>query len=75
MLDVRKKLIINSIEYDGYKILSMNIDFFTDMITIKVEYYNKTTKTTRDHKVEVGEEINLMDAIEQIHQIHNNITV
>jgi hypothetical protein len=75
MLEVRKKIILNGIEYDGYKILSLIADFHTNGISIKVEYFAYNRKTTRDIKIEVGDEINLEDAIEQIHQIHNNITV
>lgn len=70
MLEVKKKITINSVIYDGYRILSMNIDFQTDNISIKVEYFNKGMKTTRDIRIEVGDEINLEDAIKQVHDKH-----
>lgn len=73
MLEIRRKILLNGDIYDGYKILSMNIDFQTDNISIKVEYSAFNKKTTRDYKIEVGNEINLEDAIEQIHDIHKTM--
>lgn len=75
MLEVRKKLILNGIEYDGYKILSLTADFYTNGISIKVEYHAYNRKTTRDIPIQVGDEINLEDAIKQVHEIHNNIHI
>jgi hypothetical protein len=77
MLNVNKKLILDSVEYDGYAIESMEINFLNDVVSIKVSYYNRTKhlKTVRNYKVNVGDEINLQDAVDQIHEIHNNILI
>ena len=77
MLNVNKKLILDSVEYDGYIIESMEINFLNDVVSIKVSYYNRTKhlKTVRNYKVNVGDEINLQDAVDQIHEIHNNILI
>ncbi len=77
MLNVNKRLILDGQEYDGYVIETMVINFHTDVITINVSYFNraKHTKTVRDYVVKVGDEINLMDAINQIHEIHKNIII
>jgi hypothetical protein len=77
MLNVNKKLILDSVEYDGYTIESMEINFLNDVVSIKVSYFNRTKhlKTVRNYKVNVGDEINLQDAVDQIHEIHNNILI
>jgi len=77
MLNINKKLVLDGQEYDGYVIETMVINFQTDIISINVSYFNRTkhTKTVRDYVVKVGDEINLMDAINQIHEIHKNITI
>lgn len=77
MLNVNKKLILDSVEYDGYAIESMEINFLNDVVSIKVSYYNRTKhlKTVRNYKVDIGDEINLQDAVDQIHEIHNNILI
>jgi hypothetical protein len=77
MLNVNKKLILDSVEYDGYIIESMEINFLNDVVSIKVSYFNRTKhlKTVRNYKVNVGDEINLQDAVDQIHEIHNNILI
>jgi hypothetical protein len=77
MLNVNKRLILDSVEYDGYTIESMEINFLNDVVSIKVSYFNRTKhlKTVRNYKVNVGDEINLQDAVDQIHEIHNNILI
>lgn len=77
MLNINKKLILEGIEYDGYQIESMEINFQTDLVSIKVSYYNRSKhlKSVRDYPIKIGDEINLQDAVNQIHQIHNNIIV
>jgi hypothetical protein len=77
MLNVNKKLILEGIEYDGYQIESMEINFQTDLVSIKVSYYNRSKhlKSVRDYPIKIGDEINLLDAVNQIHEIHNNIIV
>lgn len=77
MLNINKKLILEGIEYDGYQIESMEINFQTDLVSIKVSYYNRSKhlKSVRDYPIKIGDEINLQDAVDQIHQIHNNIIV
>lgn len=77
MLNINKKLILDGIEYDGYQIESMEINFQTDLVSIKVSYYNRSKhlKSVRDYPIKIGDEINLQDAVNQIHQIHNNIIV
>ena len=77
MLNVNKRLILDSVEYDGYTIESMEINFLNDVVSIKVSYYNRTKhlKTVRNYKVNFGDEINLQDAVDQIHEIHNNILI
>lgn len=77
MLNINKKLVLDGIEYDGYTIETMTINFHTDVVSINVSYYNrlKHLKTVRDYKVNVGDEINLMDTINQIHEIHKNIFI
>ena len=77
MLNINKKLILEEIEYDGYQIESMEINFQTDLVSIKVSYYNRSKhlKSVRDYPIKIGDEINLQDAVDQIHEIHNNIIV
>ena len=77
MLNINKKLILEGIEYDGYQIESMEINFQTDLVSIKVSYFNraKHLKLVRDYPIKIGDEINLQDAVDQIHEIHNNIIV
>jgi len=77
MLNVNKRLILDSVEYDGYIIESMEINFLNDVVSIKVSYFNRTKhlKTVRNYKVDIGDEINLQDAVDQIHEIHNNILI
>ena len=77
MLNINKKLILEGIEYDGYQIESMEINFQTDLVSIKVSYYNRSKhlKSVRDYPIKIGDEINLLDAVNQIHEIHNNIIV
>lgn len=77
MLNINKKLILEGIEYDGYQIESMEINFQTDLVSIKVSYYNRSKhlKSVRDYPIKIGDEINLQDAVDQIHEIHNNIIV
>ena len=77
MLNINKKLILEGIEYDGYQIESMEINFQTDAVSIKVSYFNraKHLKLVRDYPIKIGDEINLQDAVDQIHEIHNNIIV
>jgi hypothetical protein len=77
MLNVNKRLILDSVEYDGYTIESMEINFLNDVVSIKVSYFNRTKhlKTVRNYKVNFGDEINLQDAVDQIHEIHNNILI
>jgi hypothetical protein len=77
MLNVNKRLILDSVEYDGYIIESMEINFLNDVVSIKVSYFNRTKhlKTVRNYKVDIGDEINLQDAVDQIHEIHKNILI
>ena len=77
MLNVNKRLILDSVEYDGYTIESMEINFLNDVVSIKVLYFNRTKhlKTVRNYKVDIGDEINLQDAVDQIHEIHKNILI
>lgn len=77
MLNVNKKLILDGVEYDGYTIESMEINFLNDLVTINVSYFNRTKhlKTVRNYKVDIGDEINLEDAVNQIHEIHKNILI
>ena len=77
MLNINKKLILEGIEYDGYQIESMEINFQTNLVSIKVSYYNRSKhlKSVRDYPIKIGDEINLLDAVNQIHEIHNNIIV
>ena len=77
MLNINKKLILEGIEYDGYQIESMEINFQTDLVSIKVSYYNRSKhlKSVRDYPIKIGDEINLLDAVNQIHEIHNNIII
>ncbi len=46
-----------------------------DIAKGKKQHDKRHTKTMRDYVVKVGDEINLMDAINQIHEIHKNITI
>lgn len=75
MLNINKKLILEGIEYDGYSIETMEINFQTNAISIKVSYFNraKHLKSVRDYPIKIGDEINLADAVDQIHEIHKNI--
>jgi len=77
MLNINKKLILEGIEYDGYQIESMEINFQTNLVSIKVSYYNRSKhlKLVRDYPIKIGDEINLQDAVDQIHEIHNNIII
>ena len=77
MLNINKKLILEGIEYDGYQIESMEINFQTDLVSIKVSYFSraKHLKLVRDYPIKIGDEINLLDAVNQIHEILNNIIV
>ena len=77
MLNVNKKLVLEGIEYDGYQIELMEINFQTDAVSIKVSYFSRTKhlKLVRDYPIRIGDEINLQDAVDQIHEIHNNIIV
>lgn len=77
MLNINKKLILDGIEYDGYQIETMEINFQTDVISMKVSYYNRSKhlKSVRDYPIKIGDEINLKDAVDQIHEIHNNIII
>jgi hypothetical protein len=55
----------------------MEINFLNDVVSIKVQYFNRTKhlKTVRNYKVDIGDEINLQDAVDQIHEIHKNILI
>lgn len=77
MLNINKKLVLDGIEYDGYQIEIMEINFQTNAISIKVSYFNraKHLKLVKDYPIKVGDEINLLDAVNQIHEIHNNIII
>ena len=55
----------------------MEINFQTNAISIKVSYFNraKHIKSVRDYPIKIGDEINLADAVNQIHEIHKNIII
>ena len=55
----------------------MEINFQTDAVSIKVSYFSRTKhlKLVRDYPIRIGDEINLQDAVDQIHEIHNNIII
>ena len=72
MLAVKKKVIVDDIEYEGYEILSVEWELKTNLFGVKVIYTDDDTKTKRlkTHYFRVGNNVEINDIIDEVHKLH-----
>ncbi len=75
MLEVKKKVLVDDVEYEGYQILSVEWDLQNDLFGVKVIYTDEDTKTKKlkTHYFRVGNDVDINKIIEQVHQLHETI--
>lgn len=72
MLGVKRKVIVDGIEYEGYEILSVEWELKTNLFGVKVIYTDDDTKTKRlkTHYFRVGNDVNINEIIDEVHKLH-----
>ena len=72
MLAVKRKVIVDDVEYEGYEILSVEWELKTNLFGVKVIYTDDDTKTKRlkTHYFRVGNNVEINDIIEETHKLH-----
>lgn len=72
MLAVRKKVIVDGIEYEGYEILSVEWELKTNLFGVKVIYTDDDTKTKRlkTHYFRVENDVDINEIIDEVHKLH-----
>ena len=68
MLAVKRKVIVDDVEYEGYEILSVEWELKTNLFGVKVIYTDDDTKTKRlkTHYFRVGNNVEINDIIEEL---------
>jgi hypothetical protein len=75
MLEVKQKVIIDDVEYEGYQILTVEWDLQNDLFGVKVIYIDEDTKTKKlkTHYFRVGNDVDINEIIKKVHQLHESI--
>lgn len=72
MLAVKRKVIVDEVEYEGYEILSVEWELKANLFGVKVIYTDDDTRTKRlkTHYFRVGDNVDINEIIEEIHKLH-----
>lgn len=72
MLAVKKQVIVDGIQYEGYEIISVEWELQTNLFGVKVIYTDDDTRTKRlkTHYFRVGNDVNINEIIEETHKLH-----
>jgi hypothetical protein len=72
MLAVKKKVIVDEVEYEGYEIFSVEWELKNNLFGVKVIYTDNDTETKKlkTHYFRVGDDVNINEIIDEIHKLH-----
>lgn len=72
MLAVKKQVIVDGIQYEGYEIISVEWELQTNLFGVKVIYTDDDTKTKKlkTHYFRVGNDVDINEIIDEVHKLH-----
>lgn len=72
MLGVKKQVIVDGIQYEGYEIISVEWELQTNLFGVKVIYTDDDTKTKKlkTHYFRVGNDVDINEIIDEVHKLH-----
>lgn len=72
MLEVKKNIIVDGIQYEGYEIISVEWELKTNLFGVKVIYTDEDTKTKKlkTHYFRVGNDVDINEIIDEVHKLH-----
>lgn len=72
MLAVKKNIIVDGIQYEGYEIISVEWELKTNLFGVKVIYTDEDTKTKKlkTHYFRVGNDVDINEIIDEVHKLH-----